>query len=285
MKEHGLDGTPASLTPAQTQKLLQIEKELVLQEQVELSLIMPKAPIMKELWKYGAIQFGYIAFFLLSFPATAVAGVALNILHINFLYFSFTSYTQRRDSVERRSIGVWNAIFFVMSFIALVVNMSVIVFSSNSLKKLLDSVMKRKYDAYTIFTILVVIEHIGFTLKFLVAAVMGGKPAWVAKILRAQATRKQKDDEKIRRKYTLNKTMAKRQNTALPPPTKPLDGGLNLVSQSQGGISEERKRKDSVDSRFDSVFEDRPQFVELKKSEFARESMRRNELADPDDTF
>lgn len=212
MVKHALDKPFDQLTSGQVNMLLEKEKKLVLQEQIETSTIMPKAPILKELWKYGAIQFGYISFFLLSFPAAAMLGVAFNVAHINMLYYSFTTHIQRRDSVERSSIGVWNSIFFIMSFIALMTNMGILVFSSTGFKQFLNDAMDENYDAYTIVIILVVIEHIGFIFKFLVSAAMKGAPAWVKKIVSEQRHKKLKDNEKLKKKYANNKLKNKKGN-------------------------------------------------------------------------
>lgn len=279
------------LTPTEVQQLLENEKELVLQEQIELSTIMSKPPILKELWKYGAIQFGYISFFLLSFPAAALIGVILNVIHINFLYYSFTHHTQRRNSVERSDIGVWNSIFFIMSFIALCINMGILVFSSIGFRVLLGKILHHDYDAYTVIVILIVIEHIGFILKFLVGSVMQGMPQWVLKILSEQSARKHKDNEKMRKKYAMGKNKNKRQDTEI------AAFGRLLNQTSKDNIKancdknecidpikyevDKPKRKDSMeseDSRFDSILEKKPILNEPKKSEFSKNiSVKKND--------
>lgn len=186
-------------------KLFKKEKNLVLLEQIELSMLMSKSPILKELWKYGSIQFGYISFFLLSFPSAALIGVLMNVIHITLLYKSFTSVIQRKDSVERNSIGVWNNIFLVMTFIALVSNIGIVLFSSNGFKQFLVDKVDENYDSYTIVVILVIIEHIGFILKFILSAIIGRSPTWVRNRIGIQNMKKRMNQEELKKKYALNK--------------------------------------------------------------------------------
>jgi len=205
MLKNNLEKSLENLSLDELETLLEEEKNLVLQEQIEIPNIMPKPPIQKELWKYGAIQFGYISFFLLSFPAAAIVGVILNVIHINLLYYGFTTHIQRKDSVERSNIGVWNTIFFIMSFIALISNMGILVFGSDGFREFVADALDRDFDSYTIVIILVIIEHIGFIFKFVISTALKGTPAWVRRIVNRRKNKKLKDQEKIKKKYALNK--------------------------------------------------------------------------------
>lgn len=166
---------------------------------------MPKLPILKELWKYGSIQFGYISFFLLSFPAAAIIGVVMNVIHVNLLCYSLSTVMQRKDSVERRSIGVWNHIFFAMSFIALVTNIAILVFGSNGFREFVAEKLEQSYDSYTIVVILVIIEHIGFILKFGLSTLISHSPSWVKRRLEVETIKRSMDQERLKKRYALSK--------------------------------------------------------------------------------
>lgn len=188
------------LSEVDRNKLLEFEKELILLEQIELSCIMvPPTPI-KTLWIHNFIQFGYIAFFSLVFPAAPVVGFLLNIFHINFLNFSFGDHVRRRKSVERGSIGIWNAILSFMSFSSLVINTAILVFTSDGLRKLLNSDSTTKYDSYTLILILVIFEHLVFLIKFGLTVLIANKPKWVIEYFQNQEIKKQMDEEIARKK-------------------------------------------------------------------------------------
>ena len=189
------------------------EKELILQEQIELTRLMPEPPLMKELWKHGAIQFGYIFFFLISFPMTALVCFIFNVIHVNGLYISLTHYTKRRPSVERRSIGVWNKIFFVLTFLALVINFGMLTFSSDGVTELFTGKLNKEVDSKTIVVLLVILEHVAFVIKICLSVFINRTPLWVKRILDEQNERKQKDLERIKKKHVLNKNRIKNKGT------------------------------------------------------------------------
>ena len=156
---------------------------------------------MKKLWIHNAIQFGFIAFFALSFPAAAIIGLVINLFHINFLYFSFTDHLKRRPSVERGSIGVWNNIFIFMSFTSLVINIAILMFSSDGLEELLDQTKSFDFNnPINVITALIIAEHIIFLVKFLITIFVADKPAWVKSYLYEQEYKKQLDDERSKKK-------------------------------------------------------------------------------------
>ena len=210
MEELGITEDWAMVDPIIHDKLIAKEKELILLEQIELQAIMPGPPSLKYLWKYGSIQFGYICFFLLSFPPAAIIGVIMNVFHINLIYYSFTSIIQRKDSVERNSIGVWNQIFFAMTFIALIINIGILIFSSDGFQQFISDKLNENYDAYTIVVILVVIEHIAFIFKFVLSALICYSPTWVKRRLQVRRIKKMMDQDKLRKKYALNKIKKKK---------------------------------------------------------------------------
>ena len=182
-------------------EILKHEKEQILLEQIELSTIMVNPIPLKKLWIHNAIQFGFIAFFVLSFPAAAIIGLIINLFHINFLYFSFTDHLKRRPSVERGNIGIWNSIFLFMSFIALVINIAILVFSSEGLVELLQQ-GNNSFDLSreNVILVLVIAEHIVFLIKFILTLIINDKPQWVSSYLYEQNFKKQIDEENTKKK-------------------------------------------------------------------------------------
>ncbi len=164
--------------PKTQKKIQQIEKDLILQEQVELSIIMPYPFSQIELWKNNAIQFGYIAFFSVSFPPATLWGLLVNIFHIYFIYYSFSDHLKRTPSIERDGIGVWNYIFSFMTFAALVFNIGILIFTSQGLLDVLDD-LNLDLNSYSSFVMIVILEHILFIIMFLLSRMIYDKPYWV----------------------------------------------------------------------------------------------------------
>ena len=159
-------------------KLFKIEKELILQEQVEISILMADPINLIELWKNSAIQFGYISFFSVAFPAATLWGLLVNIFHIFFIYFSSTDHIKRTPSKERDSIGVWKYIFDFMTFASLTVNIGILVFTSNGMKQLVTD-KKGHFDKYNFVLILVVAEHAIFIIIYIFKKIISNKSSWV----------------------------------------------------------------------------------------------------------
>ena len=160
---------------------------------------------MQELWKYGAIQFGYVCFFLITYPPVAMIVVIMNVVHVELIYRSFTTVIKRKDSVERSSIGVWNHIFLAISFLALIFNIGILVFSSNGVKEFIAGKLQKELDSYALVVVLVIVEHIGFVLKFIISAIIRGSPTWVARHQAARNMRKMMNHLKLRKKYAQRK--------------------------------------------------------------------------------
>ena len=226
--------------------VLEHEKELILQEQIEVSNTMPQPPGLKILWKHGAIQFGYVFFFLVSFPATALICIFFNVVHINGLYMSFTGYIKRKPSVERNSIGVWNKIFFILTFLALLINMAMLMFSSNGAVELIEHKFNYKINTYTLIVILVMVEHVTLLLKMLLSLLIRKTPKWVENILKERNDKQQKHHEKLKAKYTLNKQREVFSNTK----GKILDQVVNKMRKSiiNGNKLEAKTINSNVDS-------------------------------------
>jgi hypothetical protein len=173
-----------------------MEKELYLEEQYEISVLMPKPPNLIELWNNAIIQYGYIAFFSLSFPAAPLWGVLSGLFHVKLCYVMFSSQTQRPICLERDSIGIWKQIIFVYSLIALIINGAILLLTSNSLYTLLGWSEASVSDSYYIAMILISAENIIFVIKFLMSSSISGTPEWIKKELATRKVRKTIHEEK-----------------------------------------------------------------------------------------
>lgn len=192
MENHDFD----SLTLEQQTILIEEEEKLFLQEQIELSVLMPKAPDLKELWNNAILQFGYIAFFSLSFPAAPFWGVIISTIHMNFTFYSMSKYIQRPICLERDSIGIWKHIFFVYSLIALAINAAILLFTSGGVFLLLEWNGFSMYDWYRVAVVIAIAENITFLLKYLLSTSISDSPGWIQREMQARKVRKTIDEER-----------------------------------------------------------------------------------------
>ena len=181
------------------EKLFKIEKDLILQEQVELSLLMPK-PIKKiQLWLNNVIQFGFINFFSLVFPIATLWSFLINIFHIFFIHFSSTNFTRRNFSLERDSIGVWKQIYNFMTFASLAVNFGILIFTSEGMKNFVND-EKEENNKYNLFVILIIAEHSIFIIMYVIKMTVSNNSYWVKNEIRNVRFRKTIEEEKIKKK-------------------------------------------------------------------------------------
>ncbi len=157
---------------------------------------MPKAPDLKELWNNAILQFGYIAFFSLSFPAAPLWGAIISTIHMNSTFFSMSKYIQRPICLERDSIGIWKHIFFVYSLIALAINAAILLFTSGGVFLLLDWNGYSMYDWYKVAVVIAIAENITFLLKYLLATGISDVPGWIWREMQARKVRKTIDEER-----------------------------------------------------------------------------------------
>ena len=176
--------------------LIEEEERLFLQEQIEISVLMPKAPDLKELWNNAILQFGYIAFFSLSFPAAPLWGVIISIIHMNLTFYSMSKYIQRPVCLERDSIGIWKHIFFVYSLIALAINAAILLFTSGGVFLLLKWDGYSMYDWYRVTVVIAIAENITFLLKYILSTSISDCPGWIQREMQARKVRKTIDEEK-----------------------------------------------------------------------------------------
>lgn len=161
---------------------MDIEKKLMMQEQVELTLLMPRPVEMNDLWFNGILQVGYMSFFSLSFPLAPIWGILINVVHINLFHY-FTGSSLKRPLVnESENIGIWENILFVYSLISLIINTGILMFSCQGIFELVNLKSSISSDLYRITISLIIIENAVLLIKFLVAEVIPDCPKWVSKI-------------------------------------------------------------------------------------------------------
>ena len=137
-KKAGINEKLNMLSQEQRSKLLKLEKMLVLQEQIERTMIMARIPDLRLIWTNYAIQFGYISFFSLAFPLAPLIGFILNFFDLQFSYFALTDHVQRKICIEKGSIGIWSNIFMLMSYASLVVNLGILIFAPIGAEEFLE---------------------------------------------------------------------------------------------------------------------------------------------------
>jgi anoctamin-10 len=200
------------LKPETQRLLLENEKEILIQEQTQFTLVMSKLPDMRQVWTNYAIQFGYIAFFSMAFPLAPIIGYLMNVFDLHFQYFALSNHLQRKPAVEKSGIGIWNTVFEIMSYTSLIVNLSLMAVADNGIKNLLIRISPSYFEKYYSTLILVIIlltaEHIILMLKYMIDLAISDIPAWVREEIKERKNLEYLDDEKIKRKY--NKIKSKR---------------------------------------------------------------------------
>jgi anoctamin-8 len=203
----------ASLDSKTQKKLLENEKEILLQEQTLYTLAMSRLPKMRLVWTNYTIQLGYVAFFSMAFPLAPLFGYLMNVFDLHFSYFSLTNHLRRKPAVEKNGIGIWNNIFEMMSYISLLVNLGLLAVSDEGIHalflKLFPEYFEKNYTTLTLVIILIVAEHIIFLVKYLIDVGISDKPQWVVDEIEQRKNLAYLDEEKIKRKYNKIKHQSK----------------------------------------------------------------------------
>jgi hypothetical protein len=246
--------------PANTRNaLVRNEEEIIFQEQVELSILMTKPANLIELWNNSVIQFGYIAFFSIAFPAAPLWGLLINIFHLNMSFFSFHTHVQRPVCLERGSIGIWNMIFFTYSLIALAINTGLLMFTSDGMLHLLDFDGSTIEHSYKIAIILGISENIVFMIKYVLSAIIPDRPKWVEKEQKNRKLRSGIDQDKfkvLQYNNKLTKKLDKKVEKATPSEEKPTlyHKIQSLKREKQSQLANSLKNGEYAE--FDNTFEE-----------------------------
>jgi len=128
-----------------------------------------------------AIQFGYVTMFAVAFPFASVCALINNIIEMRTDAIKILKGFQRPLPREAINIGNWLQILEILSYIAIITNSSIIVFTSHKLEMFLRSnystdeleIVKLKWG------IAILIEHVCFLLKFILSLLIPDTPHWV----------------------------------------------------------------------------------------------------------
>jgi hypothetical protein len=225
-----------------------------------------------------AIQFGYIAMFMCVFPAAITWGFLANLVMIILTEQSYSKIARRSLSKEIESIGVWNDIFLVFSFISTVVNAMIVTFTSKS-------VTRDYFDNNRFLTFLGVIafEHFIIILKFLVSRIIPDIPKGVKKrrkndqYLRRRA--KEKEIARSRKKKVRGLMSRVKMSKDLKSLTKmvtanqPKIDGLPDVMKALNWDMEEVDKRIDDDEKFIEKFEEWNELDEVSEENFSSEEL------------
>lgn len=102
---------------------------MIAHEQIEKTRAMF---VMKDLimeYNQVAVQFGFVTIFLCGFPGGPLLCYILNYLDLNMFNNTMTNYLKRNVTKNCENIGVWQEIFDIMGFLALVMNPAILFFT------------------------------------------------------------------------------------------------------------------------------------------------------------
>lgn len=188
-----------TLSKALREETLRMEAELLLWEMAEVSIIQPLPPAMEDVWLNYMLQFGFIAFFGITFPLAPLIGVIFNVIDMNFVFYSYSRVFKREKIIELDSIGVWNHIIQAMTIASLIVNIALFAWTCEGFEKLTG----RSIGGYDLLLELVIYEHIVFVIKFLLSVAIKAKPAWLVERLRFRRIKERMYKESSSKKQVL----------------------------------------------------------------------------------
>lgn len=155
--------------------ILDFERSLVSLEQIEKTRFMvDTGKSVNKRYLFLAIQFGYIGMFMPVFPLAATFAFLANTVMIQLTAKSYSTIARRSLSMEMETIGVWNDIFFVMTFLSSVVNAMFVAFTSTSMQIYFDSKI-------TIIIVVLLAEHFIIMVKFALGKLIPDIPGSIRK--------------------------------------------------------------------------------------------------------
>jgi hypothetical protein len=122
-----------------------------------------------------AIQFGYITLFAAAFPLAPLAALINNIVEMRTDAFKLLGTMKRPHPRTAKNIGNWYDILEIISYLAVITNVSLIFFTSKQVHLILDE----NTDFWVRVMVAVIVEHLVFMLKWIVARIIPDTPKWV----------------------------------------------------------------------------------------------------------
>jgi hypothetical protein len=200
----GEDISFEKLTKTHQEEVIRMEGELLLWEAVEVSIIQPNPLPMEDIWLNYMLQFGFIAFFSITFPLAPIIGFIFNLIDMNFVFFSFSRVFKRETIVELDSIGVWNEIIHGMTIVSLIVNIALFAWCSKAFEKLAGN----ELSGYYLLLALVIYEHVVFIIKFISSILIKSKPVWLENQLKHRKIKEQMYKESANQKKLTEKKIS-----------------------------------------------------------------------------
>lgn len=116
-------------------------------------------------WQALTIQYGYVTMFVVAFPLAPLIGLLSNVF-TNYAYsIKYCKLRTRPIPFGAEGIGAWYTVFELLSYFAVVTNISLICFQTTQL----DLLVKLNLSSTEILWVAVFMEHILFFIKYLIA--------------------------------------------------------------------------------------------------------------------
>lgn len=146
------------------------------------------------------IQYGYIVLFSSAFPLTPLLGYILNIFEVRVDSAKLCYLTRRPYPEGTEDMGIWYSIIQSISYIGVVTNAAIIVFTAG----VFDDGPRTAWIAF------LVIEHVLFVLKYLIAAYVPDMPfmvnngkQWMERVINEKVFLKLSDQDEERKEKHL----------------------------------------------------------------------------------
>ena len=119
------------------------------------------------------IQFGYISLFSVAFPPASLFCYVCNMITMRSIMSEF-KYKQRQLPEISIGIGQYLQMIEMISFITVIINSAIALFTSNRVEKYLHKGDPYKFDKYSYLLIILGCEHALIVTKFIIRMLYQG---------------------------------------------------------------------------------------------------------------
>ena len=120
------------------------------------------------------MQFGWILFFSLTFPAGPMFTIFAGLIRMSIELTGMSEYKRKNMPAPQKDIGLWMDLLEFVSNLGIVICIYIIVFTSKQLTK------DMPYDDHVMYTIAFATLHLLFLAKYILAEVIDDEPEWIA---------------------------------------------------------------------------------------------------------
>ena len=113
------------------------------------------------------ISYGYIVLFGVAFPFVPIMALFLALIEVRVDAWKLCNITRRPFPDQDNSIGIWNNIIDIVSYIGAAVNIAIVLFTANAFQI---------SDETTKWIFFLIVEHGIFALKLIIAALIPDMP-------------------------------------------------------------------------------------------------------------